>query len=225
MSRKKDTGFNNPFAAAKAQLANVLPPPPPTVKGKKQATPPPPPPPVVDEAQLFADEMMGVARIEADHRGRVGAPPVTPPAISRHAADEAEAYASLADLIDGQGHFDFADTDEYLEGIAPGLDRRLLRRLRKGDFALQGHIDLHGMTRDEAHLAVDKFITSSHAAGKRCLLIIHGRGLHSKDQMPVLKERMKAWLERGRISRSVLAFTSARPCDGGAGAIYVLLRK
>ena len=81
------------------------------------------------------------------------------------------------------------------------------------------------MTRDEAQVAVDRFVAAARTAGRRCVLIIHGRGHHSKDQVPVLKERIHAWLARGRLSKSVLAFASARPCDGGAGAVYVLLRR
>src|SRR5207245_6077975 len=115
--------------------------------------------------------------------------------------------------------------DEYIEGSAPGLDHRLVAALRKGQYAVQGHLDLHGMDRDEAKDAVEKFLTSSRASGKRCVLLIHGRGLNSKDHIPVLKERLKVWLARGRIAKSVLAFATARPTDGGAGAVYVLLRR
>ena len=63
------------------------------------------------------------------------------------------------------------------------------------------------------------------AAGHRALLVVHGRGLNSKDNAPVLKERLKSWLARGQIGRIVLAFSSARPVDGGTGALYVLLRR
>lgn len=220
---------NSPFAAAADELRRVVKPPAPPPSARPKAPPPKPSPPAQpverDERQVFAEEMAGVMPLQPDVRGRVGAPPPSAPRISRRDADEAEVYAELADLIEGHGPFDFVDTDEYIEGIAPGLDRRLLRKLRRGDFALQGHIDLHGLTREEAYQEVEGFISRSRIAGKRCLLIIHGRGHHSKDQVPVLKDRIKAWLERGRISRSVLAFASARPCDGGAGAVYVLLRR
>src|SRR5262249_29311153 len=117
------------------------------------------------------------------------------------------------------------DSDEYIEGIAPGIDKRLLKKLRKGEYALQGHLDLHGMTSEEARREVEKFVEGALAAGKRCLLIIHGRGLNSKDNLPILKERLKVWLTRGRIARRVLAFATARPSDGGAGAVYLLLRR
>src|SRR2546429_5977710 len=79
------------------------------------------------------------------------------------------------------------------------------------------------MTAEAARAAVDRFLPDAVRAGLRCVLIVHGRGLNSKDQTPVLKERLKSWLARGRPARVVLAFTTARPCDGGAGALYVLL--
>jgi DNA-nicking Smr family endonuclease len=227
MSKKDQPRFHNPFQAAKARLSSLVKPPEPAAR--PPAKPAAPPPPSVKKARdedLFADEMYGVAPLAPDLRGRVGAPdPSLRPPISRRAADEAEAYATLADLVDGQGPFSIEEGEEHLEFLAPGLDRRLLKRLRKGDFSLQGHVDLHGMNREEARAAVEKFVLESRTAGKRMVLIVHGRGLHSKDEIPVLKERVKAWLERGRIARSVLAFASARPCDGGTGALYVLLRR
>lgn len=216
--------FHNPFRDAEKRLGDLVKPAP-VAKAPAKPAPPPPRPPEPSDARLFDDEMAGVARLAPDPRGRVRAPEPAPARVSQRGADEAEAYAQLADLIEGSGRFDIADTDEFIEGIAPGLDRRILRKLKRGDFALQGHVDLHGLTREEARAAVDQFVAQSRTAGRRCVLIIHGRGQHSKDQLPVLKERVKAWLERGRIAKAVLAFSTARPCDGGLGAVYVLLRK
>jgi len=133
--------------------------------------------------------------------------------------------ATLADLVSGEADFDITDTREYIEGTVVGLDPRLVRRLRRGDFARQAHLDLHGLVAEEAKVAVDRFLADAVRAGHRCLLIVHGRGLNSKDRTPVLKERLKAWLSHGRASRLVLAFATARPHDGGAGALYVLLRR
>ena len=146
-------------------------------------------------------------------------------AARRPVSEEAEALALLSDLIAGSARFDIADTREYVEGAIVGLDPRLVRRLRRGDFAWQDHLDLHGMTAEAARAVVDRFLVDAVRAGLRCVLIVHGRGLNSKDQTPVLKERLKVWLARGRPARVVLAFTTARPCDGGAGALYVLLRR
>jgi DNA-nicking Smr family endonuclease len=100
-----------------------------------------------------------------------------------------------------------------------------VRRLRDGAFALEAHLDLHGLDRHEAKSAVRDFIERARSEGRRCVLLVHGRGLGSKEGVPVLKERLREWLTRGGIGRKVLAFASARPCDGGTGALYVLLRR
>ncbi len=173
------------------------------------------------DEDLFLAEMAGTQRI--DDRARVGTEPV-PQRAKPRPSDDAEVLASLADLCGGDGAFDIADSDEYIEGLADGIDRRLLRRLRAGDYAVQAHVDLHGLHRDAAKDKVGRFIVDSRRAGRRCVLIVHGRGLHSKDQIPVLKQALRGWLERGQLARSVLAFATARPADGGAGAVYVLLR-
>src|SRR5262249_49317336 len=110
-------------------------------------------------------------------------------------------------------------------GHVIGLDPRLVRKLRRGEFSWQAHLDLHGLTAALARQAVERFVLDAVRDGLRCVLVVHGRGHNSKDQVPVLKERMTSWLARGRIARAVLAFASARPHDGGTGALYVLLRR
>jgi DNA-nicking Smr family endonuclease len=136
-----------------------------------------------------------------------------------------EALDQLRALVSGEAPFDIADTDEFIEGRAAGVDAGIARKLRKGEYAVQGHIDLHGLTREEAKQAVDRFLKAARADGKRCVLVVHGRGMHSRDQVPVLKEALRTWLATARFGRHVLAFATARPQDGGAGALYVLLRR
>jgi DNA-nicking Smr family endonuclease len=225
--KRKDTGFNNPFRdlderfeeAQKAAAAAA------TAPAPAPAPRPAAPPLTADEEDLFLTEMAGVQRLDPVARERASAPP-PPPAKPRAARDdEAEAYARLCDLVEGDGPFDIADTQEYIEGTAPGIDRRLLRRLRHGEYAVQAHVDLHGLTTDEAKVRVQAFVQAARTASQRCVLIVHGRGLNSKDHIPVLKERLQVWLTRGRLARQVLCFATARPCDGGAGAVYVLLRR
>jgi DNA-nicking Smr family endonuclease len=176
-----------------------------------------------DEAASFARAMADVRRLEVE--GRVDAPPPALGARRAAGSDEAEALAALSDLVAGTGDFDVSDSVEYVEGAVVGLDPRILRRLRRGEFAYQAYLDLHGMGAAAARVAVERFITDAFAAGRRAVLLVHGRGLNSKDNVPVLKERLKSWLARGRVGRVVLAFSSARPADGGAGALYVLLRR
>jgi DNA-nicking Smr family endonuclease len=175
------------------------------------------------EETAFAAAMADVRPLRAD--SRVDAP--APAALTTRAKidEDAETLAELSDLVAGNGHFDISDSTEYVEGAVFGLDPRILRRLRRGEFAYQAMIDLHGMSAATARVEVERFITDALAKGHRQVLIVHGRGRNSKDNVPVLKERLKSWLARGRIGRGILAFTSARPADGGAGALYVLLRR
>lgn len=216
--RSRDPGpaaLNAPFADLGKRLRAV---PRPTLP------PPPRPAPKTEEPDAFAHAMQGVVPLPRGRAARVEGPaPAGAPRPPR--SEEAEALAVLSDLTSGAAHFDIADTREYIEGAIVGLDPRVLRRLRRGDFAWQAHLDLHGMTSETARLAVDRFLAESVERGHRCVLIVHGRGHNSKDQTPVLKERLKSWLARGRAARIVLGFTTARSCDGGAGALYVLLRR
>lgn len=226
--------LNNPFLAARERLKQLVKPPP-RPEPRQPPRPPHRPPSVPAPApaaegrvresdeELFRREMWGVQKLpDRDNRAVAEPAPRTAP---QRLSEDAEAYAELADLVEGNGPWDIADTDEYIEGLGPGMDRRLLQRLRKGDYAVQAHLDLHGLNREEARVKVEQFLQQSRTAGRRCVLVIHGRGINSKDQIPVLKEHLRIWLTRGRIARSVLCFATARPVDGGAGAVYVLLRK
>lgn len=173
--------------------------------------------------ELFWQEMQNVTPIKKDGKTRVSTPP---PALARRAqTDEAEALAELYDLVAGRGGFDITDTDEYIEGCVSGLDTRLVRKLRQGDFSRQAALDLHGMTGDQAQSEVEQFLVKAVRAGLRCVLIIHGRGRNSPGQVPVLKDRLQQWLTRTKLAKMILAFTTARPHDGGPGALYVLLRR
>jgi len=216
-TKPRISAFNTPFKELKRRLQ------PETVKAPPRPLPPAPVPVPAElgEGELFQQAMAGVVRLP---EGPLAAP-LPAPREPRVTSDDAEAFARLAELVSGEGPFDISDTDEHIEGAAPGVDKRLLVGLRQGQYAVQGHLDLHGLTRAEAKDAVERYLGESQRAGKRCVLLVHGRGLNSKDQIPVLKEQLKVWLRRGRIGRAVLAFSTARPHDGGAGAIYVLLRR
>ena len=110
------------------------------------------------------------------------------------------------------------DTDSYLR---PGLPRGLLRDLRRGRWTIQNHIDLHGLNRHEAHEAVANFLAESQRDDKRCLRIVHGRGYGSPGREGILRQLVKGWLSR---RQDVLAFCHAPACDGGEGALWVLLK-
>ena len=223
---KKPKPFNNPFAAAKKELKKKVREQSKAAFEAKVREPEPDPTPVDTDEALFMRAMRGAKPVGSDPRGLID-PPLPPPDAShvRIHDEEAETLAELASLVDGTGRFDISDSDEFIEGCVEGLDRRILRRLRRGDYSVQAHLDLHGLTRDPARVAVETFIAESRRATRRCVLIVHGRGLNSKDNIPVLKSLLKSWFERGRLARNILAFCSARPHDGGAGAVYVLLRR
>ena len=106
----------------------------------------------------------------------------------------------------------------------PGLDPRVLRRLRNGEFSVQADLDLHGSDAESARSLVARLIADAHAQGLRCVRIVHGKGRNSPGREPVLKRSLPRWLVRGPARRVVLAYTSASPTDGGSGATYVLLR-
>ena len=115
-------------------------------------------------------------------------------------------------------------TPEYIEGIDNTVNPAIAHRLHRGDFSIQAHIDLHGQRAVAARETFDRFLHQNIAAGKNTLLIIHGRGL-SSPAGPVIKSKVHQWLTSSPWHKWVIAFTSARMCDGGAGATYVLLRQ
>ncbi len=96
----------------------------------------------------------------------------------------------------------------------------MVRKLRRGDWRLQGQIDLHGLRREDARQALADFIREAHKSGWRCVRVVHGKGLGSPGKTPVLKNRVNSWLVQ---KKEVMAFAQARPADGGAGALVVLL--
>ena len=178
-----------------------------------------------DESMIFLEAMKDVQPLPSS--GKTIARKPNPDMKPSHPApdDELEAMAYLSDLVSGIAEMDITFSDEYIEGSVPGFDRKLMRKLRNGHFPIQDYIDLHGMTRQLAKTSVREFLLASYKNGLRCVLVIHGRGLNSDNHIPVLKERLPVWLSRGPVKKIVLAFSTARPYDGGTGAVYILLRR
>lgn len=127
----------------------------------------------------------------------------------------------MEELLDGPLEPDEVETGDELAFLRPGVQKRALRKLRRGHYSVQAELDLHGMTADIARQELRRFINDCRARDLRCLRIIHGKGLRSRNRGPVLKTLVDRWL---RQLEEVLAFASARPVDGGTGAVYVLLR-
>ena len=116
----------------------------------------------------------------------------------------------------------FARTFCRDEFAAHGVDRREIRKLKRGEYPVAGRHDLHGMTADAARASVQRFLETSSHKHHRCVCIVHGRGLRSPGGVAVLKARVRDYL---RTHRRVLAFADAPRSDGGSGAVYVLLRR
>jgi DNA-nicking Smr family endonuclease len=140
-----------------------------------------------------------------------------------YSQDELESVVHLKELIKNGTGFIVSLTPEYVEGTANKVSPEVARRLHHGYFSIQAHIDLHGLGANDAHQAVNRFLNKSVMAGKQAVLIIHGRGLSSPHE-PILKTKVYKWLTASPWHKWVIAFSSARLCDGGAGATYVLLR-
>lgn len=201
-----------------------------TQKSKSPVKPRPEPEPrpkAIAEPQddeMFYDQAMADVKPLADDRSLVDKKARARPMIT-DINDEELVMRHLDDLVHGDVEFDIADTDEYIEGCKTGFDRRVLGKLRRGELSYQAFVDLHGLDRKQAREKVWHFLDKSVKQGLSCVLIVHGRGLGSKDNIPVLKTKLTAWLTRGAMGKRVLAFTSARPYDGGTGALYVLLKR
>ena len=113
---------------------------------------------------------------------------------------------------------------ESVRAVAEGIDRKHLRRLGQGEIAYDRRVDLHGYTTDEARRCLTDALQNAFESGARCVLVVHGRGLHSDDE-PVLKEAVIEWLTAPPLAANVMAFSSAATADGGTGATAVLLRR
>jgi len=178
-----------------------------------------------EDADIFTQAMSGVVPLDNKAiRKTQSHEKKTSPPYPVHDVEQ-EVMEHLRDLVNGTADMDITFSDEYIEGSISGVDRNTMRRLKRGLIPVQDHIDLHGLTQKDAEIRVREFLVNSQARGMQCVLIVHGRGLNSPDSIPVLKERLPVWLNRGPARKIVKAFSSARPYDGGTGAIYVLLRR
>ncbi len=178
-----------------------------------------------EEEILFNKAMEGVVPISSKKSNKILPSRKTkkPPFVLSD--DEDEVITHLQNLVEGSIDMDITFSDEYVEGSIPGVSKNMIRKLKRGKIPVQDHIDLHGYTKKDAEDLVRRFLMDSQRKGYRCVLIVHGRGLNSLDSIPILKERLPVWLNRGPVRKIVMAFSSAKPYDGGTGALYVLLRR
>lgn len=171
-----------------------------------------------EETRLFAEAMEGVAPVRAG--GRDLAPqsralPRVPDIPPR----------SMEDIFNGGLQFSLEYSEEFIQGYVLGTDNAVIGKLRAGAFSPEGHLDLHGQNLEQAYAALVAFIKHAYQSGKRHLLVITGRGRNSPGGTPVLRERVQTWFTREPFKRVIIAFCTAKPGDGGAGALYLLLRR
>jgi len=170
---------------------------------------------------LFCEAMADVVPITASNRICCMRPAASPP--HTRTDPDREVIDRLRRLVKYGEGFVVSQTPEYMEGRGLRAHPELTRRLHRGDFSIEAHIDLHGLSVEEARTSLDCFLRDAVRTGKRAVLVVHGRGLSSPGR-PVLKNSLYRWLTAGPWRKWVLAFSSARRCDGGAGATYILLR-
>ena len=169
------------------------------------------------ERNLFTRAVGKVAPIA--NQERVWSPPQrpTPRPLQQDLDDEAVMHESMSDEFDIST---LLDADDQLSFRRPGIGTDVTRKLRKGEWSIQGQIDLHGLRSDEARNVMGQFIRDAKRMGWRCVRVVHGKGLGSPGKEPVLKSKVQRWLVQ---KKEVLAFVQAKPSDGGGGALVVLL--
>ena len=171
-----------------------------------------------DEKQLFREAVRDVKPLKDDRVLLRAKPPR--PIPTQLIRDEKQALIdSLSDDYIPAHELESGEELLYLrEGHSPDI----LRKLRRGNWVIQAHLDLHGMLSDEARVAIAEFLNQSRKSGFRCVRIVHGKGLGSRNREPVLKNKVRHWL----IQRDeVIAYAQARQVDGGGGAVIVLLKQ
>jgi DNA-nicking Smr family endonuclease len=173
------------------------------------------------EKELFASAVGPVRALALKHLPghRAHLPPAQPApiAVQQQRDELAVMREAISDEFDAET---LLDTDEALSFRRPGMGPDVVRKLRRGGWSIQGQLDLHGLRREEAREALSLFVKDAHKTGWRCVRVVHGKGLGSPGKTPVLKGKVQSWLIQ---KQEVLAFVQARPAQGGAGALVVLL--
>jgi DNA-nicking Smr family endonuclease len=140
------------------------------------------------------------------------------------AAEADEVHEHLRSLVEGKARFEVTDDGLRVEGRRTDVPLDALRRLRRGLMPIDARVDLHGLNVTEARAQIETFLATMRARHEHCVLIIHGKGMHSPSRTSVLRGEITAWLSQGAASQHVAAFATADAEDGGEGATYVLLR-
>ena len=170
------------------------------------------------ERHLFAHYVGPVTPLSTQQRVQFQPEPPTPRPLQLELDEQRVLLEAMSDEFDVST---LLDVDDQMSFRRPGIGLDVTRKLRSGHWSIQRHLDLHGLRSDEAREALGQFIRLSHRTGLRCVRVVHGKGLGSPGRMPVLKAKVQRWLVQ---KKEVLAFVQARPAEGGAGALVVLLQ-
>lgn len=185
---------------------------------KPAPQPPHQPRPHADGPLLFRRAVADVVPLPPGNRADIPRPRPRPLARQRLRDEQQVLIDALADPWD----WDAATaTGEELLFARPGVPAAAMKKLRRGGWVIRGELDLHGYTGDEARIALAAFLNRCMKEERRCVRVIHGKGLGSKNRLPVLKHKLRHWLMQ---RDDVLAFCQARAVDGGAGAVVILLK-
>ena len=171
-----------------------------------------------DEEALLRDALKGVAPLRDSGKAALQRPPPAPIPVQALRDDALALQDSLSDQMPMEVGL---ETGEELVFLRNGLSNLILKKLRRGFWATQDHLDLHGLRTEEARALLVSFLNDALKHGLRCVRIVHGKGLRSQNAEPVLKRKVGNWLGQ---RDEVLAFIQARPEDGGGGAVMVLLK-
>jgi DNA-nicking Smr family endonuclease len=169
------------------------------------------------ERHAFSHAVGPVRPIRVAPKAPSSRPLPRPEPLQRMLDEQAALREALSDEVDVES---LLLTDDGLSYRRPDISIDVVNRLRRGQWAIQGQLDLHGLRRDEAREALGGFIRQAHQQGRRCVRVVHGKGHGSPGKMPVLKAKVQRWLAQ---RREVIAFAQAPGPQGGAGALVVLL--
>ncbi|MBD9400930.1 Smr/MutS family protein [Comamonas sp. CMM02] len=170
------------------------------------------------ERNLFTHFVGTVTPLPHADRFEFQQQPPTPRPLQHELDEQRVLHEAMSDEFDVST---LLDVDDQLSFRRSGIGLDVTRKLRSGQWSIQRQLDLHGLRSDEAREALGQFIRLAHRTGLRCVRVVHGKGLGSPGKTPVLKAKVQRWLVQ---KKEVLAFVQARPAEGGAGALVVLLQ-
>lgn len=174
------------------------------------------------DRELFRIVVKDAVPLAQAQTANVRRPPPQPNPVQRDIDEQAALVASQLALYPSPMSWDIgADIEDEQSFLRAGVSPDLLRKLRRGQWTINAEIDLHNHNQDEAHDALVEFMRRARAADWRCLRIIHGKGLSSHQKIPVLRNKVRRWLQ---LKDEVLAYCEPRPNGGGSGAVLVLLK-